>query len=364
MALTVEWIRDLAEFEELAPEWDALLPDDGEPFDLNCWYAAWWKAFGGGELAVCAIRRDGELAAGLPLRREGRELKSLVNGHSATTRPLFRDDRALDALVGAILAARGGGLELRGLRDRDPGCERIRRSADRLPHSVDSAQASPYVALVGAFDDWRKANKKRWKAPLEQKRRKMEREFKAEIVPFGEVVDLEAELSDGVELEGGGWKGTEGTAIRSSPQTLAFYRDVAALFQARGELRFSWIRLDDKAVAFDFCILYANRLFTLKSAYDEEFKGFAPGLVRQLAEIERCFELGIDRLELLGDEVGWKTRFASGNTPHTDLWVFSSGPTGVARRAYRTSVRPRMRSIYRRLRAERAPVEGRASAAD
>ena len=364
MALTVEWIRGAEDFEALAPEWDELLPTDGEPFDLNGWYAAWWKAFGGGELAVCAVRRNGELVAGMPLRREGRSLKALVNGHSASTRPLARDEEALDALVAAVVAARGSELELRGLRDADPGCERFRTAATRLPFSVDPAQDSPYVAITGDFEDWRKENKKRWRAPLEQKRRKMEREYEAEIFPCGEAIDLDAELAEGLALEGAGWKGTQSTAIESSPRTLAFYRDVAAFFQARGELRFSWIRLDGRPVAFDFCILYGNRLFTLKSAFDEDFKGLAPGLVRQLAEIERCFELGVEQLELLGDEGGWKARFASGNSPHTNLWVFGSGPTGAARRAYRTSVRPRMRSVYRRLRSERTPAEGRPPGTD
>jgi CelD/BcsL family acetyltransferase involved in cellulose biosynthesis len=364
MALIVDWIGRVADFEALAPEWDALLPEDGEPFDLNGWYAAWWRAFGGGELAVCTVRRDGVLVAAMPLRLERRELKALVNGHSASTRPLAGDEEALDALVEAVLGARANGLELRGLRDDDPGCRRIRAAAACLQSAADVAQASPYVDISGSFEDWRKANKKRWRAPVEQKRRKMERDYAAEIVPFGPVGDLETELAEGIALEGAGWKGEGGTAIESSPETVAFYHAVAELFEARDELRFSWIRLDGKAVAFDFCILYRNRLFTLKSAYDESVKNLAPGLVRQLAEIELCFELGIERLELLGDEVGWKSRFASGNTPHTDLWVFAAGPAGLARRAYRTNLRPRMRSAYRRLRSRGEPVEGRGGGGD
>lgn len=358
VASTVEWLRGVGDFEALSSEWDDLLPVDAEPFDLNGWYAAWWKAFGEGELAVCIVRRDGVLVAGMPLQREGRSLKSLVNGHSASTRPLARDEEALDVLVAAIVAARGSELELKGLRDDDAASRRFRAAATHLPFSVDPAQSSPYVGVVGEFEDWCKANKKRWRAPLEQKRRKMEREYDAEIVPFGKVADLEAELAEGVALEASGWKGDGGTAIESSSRTLRFYRDIAEFFQARGELRFSWIRLDGTPVAFDFCILYGNRLFTLKSAYDEKFKNFAPGLVRQLAEIERCFELGIERLELLGDEVGWKTRFSSGNTPHTNLWVFGAGPAGVARRTYRTNVRPRIRDVYRRLRTEQTSVKG------
>ena len=70
--------------------------------------------------------------------------------------------------------------------------------------------------------------------------------------------------------------------------------------------------LDGHWAAFDLCLLYGDRLYLLKTGYDERFRRLAPGLVMRLSIVERCFELGIDAHELLGDEAEWKRKFATG----------------------------------------------------
>ena len=74
----------------------------------------------------------------------------------------------------------------------------------------------------------------------------------------------------------------------------------------------SRIVLDGHWAAFDLCLLYRDRLYLLKTGYDERFRKLAPGLVMRLSIVERCFELGIDAHELLGDEAEWKRKFATG----------------------------------------------------
>jgi hypothetical protein len=128
---------------------------------------------------------------------------------------------------------------------------------------------------------------------------------------------------------------------------------MARAFQARDELRFNWIVLDGTAVSFDLCLLYRNRLYTIKNGFDEDYRGLAPGLVLRLGVIERCFELGIDAHELLGHEAGWKTRFASGNRPHVNLRTFPIGPVGLTRYAYRARLRPLLKRAYRGVRPAR-----------
>lgn len=353
MAIETAWIEDPTEFAKLEDEWESLLPSDARPFDLHCWHSVWWGAFGGSDhLAVATVRREGRLVGAFPLRRQGRLTLGFVNGHSATCRPLAVDPEAMEALVDLVVFGAAAGLELRGLPIGDPGLEALERrlGSTRMQTLTEHAFASPYIDTRGDWEEWRAANKKRWKAPLEQKRRKMERDYSAEFRPVGILRDFEGEFAEGLRLEASGWKGKEGTAIDSSSETVDFYRGLSRAFEERGELRYSWIWLDGVAVAFDLCILYGNRLYTLKSAYDEEYGRLAPGLVRQVSEIERCFELGIDALELLGDEVGWKTRFASGNRPHVNLQAFSGSPAGYARHAYRSRVRPAFKTVYRRIR--------------
>lgn len=347
----VDWISDPAEFDALAGEWDALLPADARPFDLHCWYSAWWKAFGdGGELAVATVRRGDRLAGVLPLWRGDGEARALANGHSPVFRPLAADAEARDALLGAAASQRVSKLTLPGVPVGDPSVTSLEGQPGKMRWAIESAYASPIVDTSGEFDAWRAESKKRWGAPLERFRRKMGRDFEAEFSIVEPPVDLERELEEGFAVEASGWKGEAGTAILSTPQTATFYRTIAAKFAARDQLRLTRIALDGELAAFDFCLLHGGRLYLLKTGFDERFRRLAPGLVMRLSIIEKCFELGFEAHELLGEESEWKAKFATGKRSHVNALGFPRSPVGSLRRSYRTAIRPKLKQAYRMVR--------------
>lgn len=356
MTIAFEWVEDPERFQRLAGEWDGVQGGETLPFDLHCWYSAWWRAFGdGAELAICTARRDGELVGAFPLRTCGRELKPLANVHSPSFRPLARDGEAMERLVAAAME-RAGEVELIALPEADPSVARLQsgaRGASLVPLLEDD-YASPLVATDGELDAWRKQSKKRWGAPLERFRRKMGRDYEAEFSIVEPATDLERELEDGFRVEASGWKGRAGTAIVSQPDTEAFYRMVAEEFDRRDELRLSRIELNGRTVAFDLCLLHGSRLYLLKTGFDEEFRRLAPGLVMRLSIVERCFELGLRSHELLGGESEWKAKFATAKRPHVTLRAYSRRPAGIARYAYRARLRPPLRRAYRRLKELRS----------
>lgn len=351
MTFTVEWVTEIARFAALAAEWDALLASGRRPFDLHCWYMAWWKAFGNGcELAICTVRDGDTLAGVLPLHHDGRDLQALANSHSGIFRPLASSPEAMAALVGATLQdARK--LVIRDLRDRDPGNETLvddARRAGMLSFSEPGSRSS-IIDTSGGFEDWIELSNSSWKKRLLRYRRKMDKDHEATFEIARLPTDLDAQLSEGFALEAGGWKGAAGTAIVSQPETEAFYREIAAAFHDRGELRLSRIALDGKAVAFSFCIEHGGRLYSLKAGYDESFRKIVPGLVMQLSIIESCFERDIEVYELLGEETEWKAKLATSTFSHSNLRAYRRRPGGIARYAYRAALRPRLRSAYHRL---------------
>jgi CelD/BcsL family acetyltransferase involved in cellulose biosynthesis len=354
MSLRAEWIDDEARFAALAGEWERLLPADATPFDLHRWYAPWWEAFGGGgKMAVCTVWRGEELAGAMPLLRRGGRLSGMLNGHAGAFRPLAADAEAMAALADAVIARQAPELELRSLPSEDPSLpallESVRRAGAR-PLS-ESGYASPFVATGGDLEAWSKGEDASWKSRVARYRRKMLRDHETEFAVFEAPEDLDGWLEEGFRIEASGWKGRAGTAIASTPETERFYRALARDFQQRDELRLTRVALDGNAVAFCFSLLYGNRIYTLKSGYDESIRKLAPGLVMQLLMVEKAFELGFETLELLGEQVDWKQKLSTGAHPHTDLRIYSSRPGGAIRHAYRRRLRPPLRSAYRRLRS-------------
>ena len=356
MTLETDWIEDRAGFAALAGEWEALLPEDSTPFDLHDWYLAWWQAFAGSrQLAVCTVRRAGDLVGAFPLARQGSSLGGLVNGHSGIFRPLAKDEEAMEALCAAALACRAPELELSLLPAADPSLPVLEASAREagMRPLPEAGYVSPIVDTSGDFEAWRKGRKASWKSRLARYRRKMQRDYDARLEIVAQPDDFESWLDEGFRIEASGWKGEEGTAILSAPETASFYRDMARRFHERGELRLNRISLDGAVVAFSLCILCGNRLYSLKAGFDEEWKKLVPGLVLQLAIVERCFELGLDAYELLGETSDWKEKVATDSRAHTNLRVFPGGPAGALRYGYRARLRPVLKRAYRRLRPRR-----------
>ena len=356
----IEWIRDGARFGELAADWDDLLPDDSMPSDRHRWFAAWWQAFGG-RLEVGTAWRDGRLAAVLPLRRSPLGgLHAMANLHTPAFRPLAAGPEPLAAICSAAVRAPGGRLHLIGLPVDDPSLQPLKRAArsSRRLLVQEPQQVSPIVDTSGPFEDWRRLTKPRWTAPLERFRRKVQREHDAVFAIVEPPQHLERQLDRAFELEAAGWKGRSATAIASSPDTTAFYRRMASSFHEAGELRLSEIVLDGRLVAFDLALLHRDRLYSLKTAFDEGFRKRAPGLVLRLSIIERCFELGLAAHELLGDDAEWKRKFSTGDRAHTSFRAYARRPVPALAYAYRGRVRPRLRRAYRAARPYR-PGAGR-----
>ena len=191
---------------------------------------------------------------------------------------------------------------------------------------ADPARVARSSTRRGTYEDWRAGSRPRWGAPLERFRRKMAARPRGRALDRRAAPDdLDAELARGFAVEASGWKGESGTAILSDERTMIFYREVAKRFAERGELRLSRIVLDGHWAAFDLCLLYRDRLYLLKTGYDERFRRLAPGLVMRLSIVERCFELGIDAHELLGDEAEWKRKFATGERAHVGFHAYERG---------------------------------------
>ena len=338
MAREVTWIDDAAGLAEIAPQWDALAALDSTPFSLSAWYRAWWDGFGNGRRPrVCTVWDGGELAGLLPLCAANGRLESMANIESCVVRPLARDTDALDRLAAAAVTERYDLLEVRRLPEGDTGIEALRRAAGAHGRFslVEPDVTSPIVDTAGSADDYREATKSKWHRNLRRLSRKLLREHDADFHLIEPPADLKAELAAGFAVESSGWKMEQGTAILARPEAQTFYRALAQSFHERGELRVSWIAVDGRMIAWDLAILHGNRLYSPKSGYLEEYKALAPGLVLELATIERCFEQGIEAHELLGADEPYKLRFSTSKRYHRVFRAFPRRPMPAMRYAWR-----------------------------
>ncbi len=86
-------------------------------------------------------------------------------------------------------------------------------------------------------------------------------------------------------LEAAGWKGKAGSALASAPETRALFTAALAGAAAAERLERLALRLDGRAIAMLVNFITAPGAFSYKTAFDEDYARFSPGMLLQLENL-------------------------------------------------------------------------------
>ena len=106
--------------------------------------------------------------------------------------------------------------------------------------------------------------------------------------------DFEQLAEDFLTLEASGWKGKEGTALASTAATEAFYKEMIQESAKAGKAKFLSLKLDGRPIAMLSDIHSEKFSYCYKTAYNEEFSSFSPGLQAEFKNIEYLHLAGIE----------------------------------------------------------------------
>jgi CelD/BcsL family acetyltransferase involved in cellulose biosynthesis len=308
----------------LASDWDGLADElAAPPFLRPGWMELWWSAFGRGEIVALTARDpEGRLRGVLPLVRRTRTLAAPANDHTPWFGFVAHPD-AVGELAGALSRRREQRVVLTHL---DTATYRAVENGERLV-ATRGLLESPRVDLDGSWDSYEASLGSGLRADLRRRWRRVNEAGASEL-------DLDAPLAaleEGLRIEGSGWKDAAGTAIRSRPETLAFYRGLAEWAERRGALRLCLLRIDGQPVAFHFDLLEHGVVYHLKGGFDPAFERLSPGRVLHHAALRAAWERGDRRYEFLGPPDRYKLQFANARTTLRHVELFPrTVPGGLA----------------------------------
>ncbi|ODA32699.1 GNAT family N-acetyltransferase [Planctopirus hydrillae] len=120
---------------------------------------------------------------------------------------------------------------------------------------------------------------------LRRQRRRLAEQGQFETLELnaGENVDPWVDLF--LQLEGGGWKGQQQTALSSLSHHAQWFRDVCRAAQERGQLMMLGLFLNGQAIAVKCNFLAGDGGFTFKIGFDEAYAKFSPGVQLEIENI-------------------------------------------------------------------------------
>ena len=306
--------------------WDALAQWAAEP---NPFYESWYllsalRVFApDGEIKLLCLEAGGQLAGVLPVRRNA--------GYYGHPVPHLANWLHGNAFVGTPLVAKGFERvfwrELLAWCDGQPG-------GSLFLHLAQIPVGGPlHTALVGVLGEQDRPNATVMEeerallcsdldpeAYLEgslsaKKRKELRRQHRrlAEEGPLTvERVEGRDHLAEWTEeflaLEKAGWKGRNGSALARDDRTTALFRDALMGAALRDRLERLAIRLDGKPLAMLATFLCSPGAFSFKTAFDESFARYSPGVLLQR-----------ENLELLSRaDIAWVDSCAAENHPMID----------------------------------------------
>ncbi len=309
--------------------WDALAAQAGTP---NPFFEPWYLLPGLARfdpqerVRIASLARGGALEALVPLQRAMRYGRHLL--------PHLAVWLHANAFLGAPLVAAGAEEAfweaLLDWADRNAGSALFLHAA-ALP--LDSALADALMA-VGARQHRRVALVHRearamlasplgaadyLEQALPGKKRKELRRQHARLAEQGALTVSRRQDADGIgpwiehflALEARGWKGSAGSALACADETAGLFRTSMTAAAARGCLERLSLDLDGEPIAMLATLFAPPGAFSYKTAFDERFARFSPGVLLQL-----------ENLALLErSDVRWADSCAAPDHPMIDsLW--------------------------------------------
>lgn len=306
--------------------WEALAQWASEP---NPFHESWYllpalESFDpDGTVKLLCLEAGGQLAGILPIAQEpryyGYALPHLTNWLHG------------NAFVGAPLVAKG--FESTFWRELLAWADRQRGGALFLHLSQMPAEGALHDALRQVLAEQRRQGvtvkreeramlrseldaESYLEASLSGKKRKELRRQHRRLAEEGELTveraddggNLTAWTQEFLELERAGWKGEAGSALASDVRTTSLFRNALHGAAERGRLERLAIRLDGRPLAMLATFLSPPGAFSFKTAFDEAYARFSPGVLLQRANLEL----------LARQEIAWTDSCAAMDHPMID----------------------------------------------
>ncbi|HEY0206667.1 MAG TPA: GNAT family N-acetyltransferase [Acetobacteraceae bacterium] len=305
----------------LAPEWTGLwerLPGLS-PFTAPAWLLPWWRHFGTGQPRVATLRRDGRLAAVLPLyvldepsgnepggdRPGGRKLLPVGAGLSDYQDVLAEPGVDPSPLLHAVLG-RDDGVSVCDLIEVPPGSALHGLTAPPgWTMRWGGGSPCPVLALpgsVGAMADAVPAGQLR---KLRMNRHRAERGggVMRERATALTLPGLQAEL---IRLHQGRWAAAGEPGVLADPAVLALHQDAAPGLLAAGALRLEVLLAGREVVAAIMALLAPGRILFYLSGYDAAHAFISPGTLLLGAMLEDAVREGRTEAHFLRGREGYK----------------------------------------------------------
>lgn len=305
------------QLDAIADDWDRLAA--GHPMRGHDWLAGWWRHYAEGELFVLAAYDEAtdELIGLAPWRMEtgarlGRVIRWLGDGEVCTDHlTLLTAEGAaprVSAAIADFLSDEFLDWDLLQLDDTDAADPRLAALVDALTERDCRLQARDAGACwsIELPADWEEFLARQSKSHRKQLRRAERRVLESDTCHWRPVETAE-QLQEAwplfIDLHQRRRQSLGEPGCFASARFEAFHRELSTRLLERGQLRMSWVEMEDQGVAAELHFASDDAVLAYQGGVDPDRLEDEPGRLSNIATIKAAIEEGASRFDFLrGDE--------------------------------------------------------------
>lgn len=320
------------------PEWHALLERDPDRhvFATQLWNRLWWEEFSTGkELFLLTMRRDGDIAAVVPLYRkqEGdRKVLRFIGGIELTDYlgPICslddRDDVA-DALVRWLSDTdiEWDELDAHNMPVPFGFADFLVESADRrgFAFALQQEETTAVLPLPDEWDAYLTDLDSKDRHELRRKRRRLARDHPDATFRTSTEDELDHDLKTFFEMHRGA-QGSKGHFL--VPDIATFFMKLADAFAGDGSLRLDFLEIAGSPIASTFGFQFNRTFYLYNSAYEEDAARLSPGFVLVSELLKQSIEGGCETFDFLRGPERYKYQLGAQAVPLNNVRVLKHAP--------------------------------------
>ncbi len=330
----IEVIDNINALRQMEEEWCGVAQSTGNPLLQFEWFFTCAEAFSPDEkLHIVLNRSGGKINAIAPLAQvKGPGGSNLdVLGAKILCEPtgfIYTEEGGLRELIAYIVRMRRPTYFRRFDLDAKASAMLIEQSKARLHFSKESA--SPWIPIDKSWAEYEKKMSSRDRYTIRRCRKRAEERGKVEIeVTSPAVQDVPRLMEEVFRVESLSWKERAGTGMKMGTNLGRFFYNYALTAASKNMLRISFMRINSHVIAFQFSVVYANRIWVLKIGFDESFAHCSPGTLLMHETIRYAFDRNLEAYELLGTDEPWLHMWAKDVRHFMSIHVYPVSAGGM-----------------------------------
>jgi CelD/BcsL family acetyltransferase involved in cellulose biosynthesis len=342
--LKIEVIETYEAFLLLKPIWNELVskcPIE-HPFLSFEWLSCLWKAYGQGtQLFILIVKYDSDIIGIAPLMKiktkfRGIPAKAITFiANRETNRAEFilldRKKEVVDFIL-KFLINEYRKFDLLDLDVIQEGTETDKFLLECLKEKKcnylrNRVISSPFITINGSWDDYIRSKSKNFRNELKSINKHFENTGNYEILKYT-TQDIDKALNELLIISKNSWKHKYGMDLASTKENISFYSDFADAVSKSGLLNIWILKLNSKPIAFYFDLFFKNKLFALRTSYDEKYLSSSPGKFLNNYVMKESFDKGLIEYEWLGIDDKHKMRWSKTCHEHFRYCIFGDSLEG------------------------------------